>query len=439
MPEMYKIYISSTYSDLKEVRSNAKEIILNLNHHPIAMENYKSTSEKPLDKCIKDIRSCDIFVGIYAFRYGYIPKGFNKSITHLEYEEACKWNKICLLFVIGEEKPTIAVQYIDPDRNRIDELRELILESHTVTIVDDLTKFGENLSASIQKATPTPDHGATPSIPSILPYLSDRSEQATELETALDECEDILHEKPLICLIHGNEIECHDKFIKRLHEVILPETLDGSGKMPVDLTTVEWPSVQANLKVRYKKLTNNINNKLTGNRRAKIEEIREKLNKQLSAQMIYFTLPVAAWEENEDELIKKWFQYWNNFPNLNVGKKLMVFLCIKYKDIPDKNVDWAKNFANRNDLAREFALNIDYDDYANIYGLTMEELNSIEWSDVDKWIETHTEVYCDDSELRTKIKIFYENQNNRAVPMLELATKLNDLMLLTQRREGFIR
>ena len=120
----------------------------------------------------------------------------------------------------------------------------------------------------------------TPSIPTNLPYLVNRSVQLARLEITLDYCVDILNEKPLVCFIHGNELECHDKFIKRLQEVTLPKILDGSDVI-VQLTPVEWPSMEADLGLRSKKLTSDIARALTGNRRAEPNEIKNELDSRI--------------------------------------------------------------------------------------------------------------------------------------------------------------
>lgn len=290
-----------------------------------------------------------------------------------------------------------------------------------------LTKTGDYDKLATERRPP-------PSLFSFLPYLSDRSQQAGELELTLDECEDSLHEKPLVSIIHGDEIECHDKFIKRLHEEILPHMLSEPGKVYVDLTMVEWPSMKDDIKMRCKKLTNNISKALTGNRRANAEEIKEALNRKISPQMVYFTLPVAAWEENEAELLKYWLRYWNEFPDLNDGRKLMVFLCMKYKHIDDNHAEGSENYKKKNAAARNFIQTLRYEEYANIAGLTLDELQAVAWSDVQLWITAHAEKFCNDTKLHARAREYYKNRDK--VSMLELAEKLEQLLYETWRMEG---
>jgi hypothetical protein len=39
----------------------------------VAMENYVATDQRPVDKCLADVVKSDIYIGIFAFRYGYVP------------------------------------------------------------------------------------------------------------------------------------------------------------------------------------------------------------------------------------------------------------------------------------------------------------------------------------------------------------------------------
>src|SRR3954453_7566538 len=86
-----RIYISSTFEDLKEHRRRVYGQLRALRHDVIAMEDYVAADERPLDKCLRDVRESDIYVGLFAWRYGFVPRVRNpkwKSVTELEYLEA---------------------------------------------------------------------------------------------------------------------------------------------------------------------------------------------------------------------------------------------------------------------------------------------------------------------------------------------------------------
>ena len=104
---MAKVYISSTYGDLKDHRTSVYEI-LKKQHDVIAMEDYVAADERPLTKCLKDVGSCRIYVGVFAWRYGHRPKKDNpgrKSITELECLEAEKAKAERLIFLVKKDHP----------------------------------------------------------------------------------------------------------------------------------------------------------------------------------------------------------------------------------------------------------------------------------------------------------------------------------------------
>jgi hypothetical protein len=79
-----------------------------MRHDVIAMEDYVATDQRPTEKCLADVAASDLYIGIFAWRYGYIPPEKNpdhKSITELEYRQAKQTGKSCLLFLLDKEAP----------------------------------------------------------------------------------------------------------------------------------------------------------------------------------------------------------------------------------------------------------------------------------------------------------------------------------------------
>lgn len=100
-----KIYISSTFEDLKDYRASVYHQLRKLRHDVISMEDYTAGDERPLDKCLQDVQDSDVYVGIFAWRYGYIPVKNNpgkRSITELEYRHAVRCKKQCLIFILDK-------------------------------------------------------------------------------------------------------------------------------------------------------------------------------------------------------------------------------------------------------------------------------------------------------------------------------------------------
>lgn len=96
------VFISSTSSDLKEHRAAVREALLNAGYHPIDMADFMARAEGATEACLKEVAEGDLFVGIYAWRYGFIPQGSRKSITEQEYDEARQLGKPCFCFMVDE-------------------------------------------------------------------------------------------------------------------------------------------------------------------------------------------------------------------------------------------------------------------------------------------------------------------------------------------------
>ncbi len=105
---MTTIYLSSTFEDLKDFRLAVVQALRQSEYRVIAMEDYVATDQRPVDKCLKDVEQADIYVGIFAFRYGYIPPSDHNnpnglSITELELRHAQHLNKPCLTFLADQK------------------------------------------------------------------------------------------------------------------------------------------------------------------------------------------------------------------------------------------------------------------------------------------------------------------------------------------------
>lgn len=70
-----RIFLSSTYVDLIEHRKAAIEAIERLGHQVRRMEILGARLRESQDACFAEIESCDFFVGIYVYWYGFIPVG----------------------------------------------------------------------------------------------------------------------------------------------------------------------------------------------------------------------------------------------------------------------------------------------------------------------------------------------------------------------------
>jgi tetratricopeptide (TPR) repeat protein len=146
-----KVFISSTFEDLKEYREAAIEVVNRYKGVPLAMEFFMSQAQEPTKACEKEINECDVFVGIYAHRYGFIPGGETKSITQLEYELAKKLNKDCLCFVVKEDYRWNPKFF---ERKKYDELvtfLDKVKKENVVSFFESTKDFESKFATSLAK------------------------------------------------------------------------------------------------------------------------------------------------------------------------------------------------------------------------------------------------------------------------------------------------
>ncbi|MCJ7650583.1 MAG: DUF4062 domain-containing protein, partial [Candidatus Lokiarchaeota archaeon] len=128
---MVRVFVSSTYKDLKDYREQVIIALRRMKLDDVSMEYFVADAQKPVDKCLKDVASSDLYVGIFAWRYGSIPEGYDKSITELEYREALNSKKDCLIFLQNKsaEWPS---KLKDDDLTKIENLRSEFKKKFTV-------------------------------------------------------------------------------------------------------------------------------------------------------------------------------------------------------------------------------------------------------------------------------------------------------------------
>ena len=134
---LVSVYVSSTYSDLRDHRAAVYKALRQLGHDVAAMEDYVASDQRPLDRCLADVASRDLYIGIIAWRYGYVPEQGNpegRSITELEYREARRRGIPCLLFLLDEDAPwPRSLIDTEPGASRIEALRAELARERLVS------------------------------------------------------------------------------------------------------------------------------------------------------------------------------------------------------------------------------------------------------------------------------------------------------------------
>jgi len=158
-----KVFISSTYQDLIEYRAAAIKAVERTSYEAGKMEVFGARSDEPLVACLKEVAASDLFIGIYALRYGFIPDGAAISITEMEYVHAKQLDKEIFCFLLDEENQPWLQKWVEdePGKSKLKEFKQRLRTVHvceSFTTADDLrAKVSNALSHYVANRQPIPE------------------------------------------------------------------------------------------------------------------------------------------------------------------------------------------------------------------------------------------------------------------------------------------
>lgn len=166
-----RIFISSTFYDFKQVRSDIDSFIDNLGYEPLRNEegDIPYGKEEALEEyCYKEIKSVDILVSIIGGRFGSESRRNNSSISQIELRTALKENKQIYIFIeknvlaeyetflLNKDNEPLKYRYVDDRRiyEFIEEVKNLNTNNNIkgFETASDITKYlKEQLAGLFQR------------------------------------------------------------------------------------------------------------------------------------------------------------------------------------------------------------------------------------------------------------------------------------------------
>jgi hypothetical protein len=142
MPVRITVMISSTARDLPVHRQAAMDACLGLGLFPRMMEHLPARDDDAIAASLAMVDQANVYLGVFAHRYGYVPAGHSISVTEMEYNRAVERGIPCLLFFMHEDHPVRAADVETGDgATRLQALRGRLLQERVVNFFrspDDL-------------------------------------------------------------------------------------------------------------------------------------------------------------------------------------------------------------------------------------------------------------------------------------------------------------
>ena len=157
MAAAFPVFVGSTFQDLEPYRVAVRQTLHQLETVVRGMEYFGSLPDTPKEECLRIVRSCRAYIGIFAMRYGSIDPMAGKSLTHLEYEEAQRIRLPSLIYLLDEERQPVLPKDIEfgEGAEKLRQLKTEVRHRHVVSLFttpDDLSsKLARDLPALAQR------------------------------------------------------------------------------------------------------------------------------------------------------------------------------------------------------------------------------------------------------------------------------------------------
>lgn len=170
---MLRVFISSTLKDLVKFRAKVRETASRLGYQILSMEEFDATEHNPMQASYDELAKADLFIGLYAHRYGFIPEATMSahrrdgevdegdgltSITEWEYKWACGLDLPMRLYLLADEDDYGHELLWPPSmvdggatKERLEEFKKLLSNSHTIDHFTNAEELGMKLAITLGK------------------------------------------------------------------------------------------------------------------------------------------------------------------------------------------------------------------------------------------------------------------------------------------------
>ncbi|PBB85741.1 DUF4062 domain-containing protein [Mesorhizobium sp. WSM3876] len=147
----HQVFVSSTFTDLKEERAEVIQAVWELDCIPTGMEAFVASNESQWDVIKRVIDECDYYVLIIGGRYGSLVTDEGISYTEKEYRYAKKSGIPVLAFVHAkpDEIPVGKTEKDDVLRKKLEAFRSEVMNDYPVKRWSNATELGGFVSRSL--------------------------------------------------------------------------------------------------------------------------------------------------------------------------------------------------------------------------------------------------------------------------------------------------
>lgn len=145
-----KVFVSGTVTDLAAYREAARRVLQALGLEFLGLETFSASDLPPIEKSLREVDRADLFLLLVGQLYGYVPPGYQRSVTELEYKRARDSSKPILALLLSDD--VVQVDKVDPDpkaRERLTAFKRELAQQQVVKYFRTPTDLEAELAAAL--------------------------------------------------------------------------------------------------------------------------------------------------------------------------------------------------------------------------------------------------------------------------------------------------
>ncbi len=286
----------------------------------------------------------------------------------------------------------------------------------------------------------SPPSESDANIPRLVPYLCDRSDQERELTAALQEHQATKPRRPFVCIVHGDEFECHNEFLERMQHTSISRTLNLKAKqLSPEEHIFLWPSKDVPRDRFLKVFASNLGNALLENSAASAESISKAIALNERPLILTSILLTENFQASGTELFDAFLKFWDEWPDLPPGRTVINFVCLKHQHLEPMGFFQKWKMRNLEQQLRDYLAALNWSAHPGQYGVLLTELKAIHRSDVEVWARNHAVQAVRRIEAN-EIRALYEREEicgpDGLISMEKLAAELRLLLSQNIQQRG---
>lgn len=290
-----------------------------------------------------------------------------------------------------------------------------------------------DLSAQLRNpADAQPDVDTT-----LITWLIDRAQQTYELAKMLQRVQSTSAPRPIVCLLPGNDDECHDKFVQRIVQYQLQSLIPNVALAAPQHFLLDMPPRG------YKSaadLHDFLRADLGANALASMAATTAEINARFAALrapvVVQTLMRVEGWGSSAQQIVADFLAFWAQWPDLAAQQWILIFFCIRAQPKPkgifgifgrkeqDVDLDRAlQDFATIGAGATPRPVD------ARVICAALPELEPISQEDAERWAaDPKVQQVFAGRDLVSEIGRIYAARRATAIPMAALHQMLMDAL-----------